>query len=343
MGNPLVPPETHRQDMLLGQSGGRGQAGEVQGGKATQETPSNFIEGTQIQWAWDATSISAFLKCPRYYKLSIVDGWGNDDNIHLRWGNELHKSLEDYDRAKANGTTHDDAVHDAVRALLARIHDWDPDPQTKSEELKTKAHLVRSVVWYLEHYNPDPAETVILANGEPAVELNFNIGLDYGPMDAGYSIQYSLCGYLDRVVGIHDERYVMDRKSTSSTSGSYYFEKFDLDVQMTAYTFAGQVILHSPLRGVIVDVIQVAVGFSRMTRGFTFRTPDQIEEWLTDLRLWLRLAERYALNDTWPMNLTSCDKFGGCTFAGICSKSPAVRQKFLKNKRKERWNPLKPR
>jgi hypothetical protein len=343
MGNSMALQQGHDSD-LPGPPEGRDSPGTVQASAVAEEVPSNFISGTQIQWAWDATSISAFLRCPRYYKLSIVDGWGGGDNIHLRWGNELHRSLEDYDRAKTTGRSHDDAVHDTIRALLSRIHEWDPSPRTKAEELKTKSNLLRSVVWYLEHYNPDPAETVILANGSPAVELNFNFGLEFGPK-AVEGIPYSLCGYLDRVVEFNGDRFVMDRKSTSTTPGSYYFERFDLDVQMTTYTLAGQVILQSPIRGVIIDAIQVAVGFTRPVRGITYRTPDQLDEWLNQLRVWLSLAETFATADFWPMNLTSCDKYGGCQFAGICSKSPSVRERFLagQTQRSERWNPLKPR
>lgn len=325
--------------------------------------PSNFTEGTQIQWSWDATSLSAFLKCPRYYKLAIIDGY-RGDSIHLRWGSEFHMALEDYDRSRAHGVNHDDSIHDTIRALLERIADWEPEPETKSEELKTKPNLLRSVVWYLDHYHPDKAETLVLQNGAPAVELSFNFPLEWGPTHQVWSttldldkilnapegtppgIPYHLCGYLDRVVVFNDDLYVMDRKTTTSTPGSYYFDRFDLDTQMTLYTLAGQIILKSPIKGVIVDVIQVAVGFTRPVRGFTVRTPDQLEDWLEQLRWWLEQAETCAIRDVWPQNLTSCDKYGGCDFRSVCSKSPSVQQKFLEGSFKgERrsWNPLEPR
>jgi hypothetical protein len=45
------------------------------------------------------------------------------------------------------------------------------------------------------------------------------------------------------------------------------------------------------------------------------------------------------------MNDTACDKYGGCEFREVCSKSPSVRDKFLKAdfKQEEPWNPLIPR
>jgi PD-(D/E)XK nuclease superfamily len=323
--------------------------------------PSPFIPGTSIQHSWDSTCLGLFKTCPRKYQYKILLGWTRDTGIHLRWGQELHSALEDYDRSRTHGVRHDDAVHDVVRALLTRIEDWDPEPRTKSEELKTKPNLLRSVVWYLEHYNPDPAETVVLANGKPAVELSFRFELDFFPtaganvigrLELGKGIEYgeplhyySLCGHLDRVVSFNGDLFVMDRKTTTSTLGSYFFEKFDTDNQMSLYTLAGQVLLKSPIRGVIIDGIQVAVGFSRFVRSFTFRTPDQLDDWLADTQRWLKSAEACAVEGFWPMNDTSCDKFGGCEFRGICSKSPAVRERFLEAefRKEEPWNPLKPR
>jgi hypothetical protein len=334
-----------------------------QGQKAQGNILSPFIEGTHIQWAWDSTCLGLFKTCPRKYQYKIILGWGGGSGIHLRWGSEFHSALEDYDRSRTHGVRHDDAVHDVVRALLTRIQDWNPQPRTKSEELKTKEYLLRSVVWYLEHYNPDPAETVVLASGKPAVELSFRFELDFGPEEGkrsrwvpdmsgdegeAYTIQsrpYSLCGHLDRVVSYSGDYFVMDRKSTTTTLGSYFFEKFDTDNQMTLYTLAGQILLKSPIRGVIIDGVQIAVGFTRFVRSFTFRTPDQLDDWLADTQRWLRSAEACAVEGFWPMNDTSCDKFGGCEFRGICSKSPAVRERFLEAefRKEEPWNPLKPR
>jgi len=327
--------------------------------------PSPFIGGTSIQWAWDSTSLGAFKKCPRFYQYKIIEGWQpNGEGIHLRWGREFHSALEDYEHSKVAGVKHDDAVHDTLRALLCRIEDWDPDPRTKTEELKTKANLVRSVVWYLDHYENDAAKTVVLPSGKPATEVSFRFELDYGPQqtelypvtleelektgDPNKTLQhqnYYLCGHLDKIVEFSGDKYVMDHKTLSSTPSSSYFDSFDLDNQMSLYTLAGQIILNSPVKGVIIDAIQVAVGFSRCTRGFTYRTPDQLEEWMETTKHWLREAERCAEADSWPMKDTSCNMYGGCEFREVCSKSPQVRSKWLeaKFKKEEPWNPLKPR
>jgi len=158
------------------------------------------------------------------------------------------------------------------------------------------------------------------------------------------SPKYSLCGHLDRVVEFQEQPFVMDYKTTTSTLGSYYFDQYDPDNQMSLYTVASQVAFHTPVKGVIIDAAQIAVGFSRFVRSFVFKTPDQIDEWIRDLLVWLESAERFADKGYWPQNDKSCHKYGGCTFRGICSKSPSVRDKFLDSAFERRqWNPLIPR
>lgn len=314
------------------------------------EVQSPFLPGTNIQFAWDSTSLGWFKTCPRLYQYCMIEGWGvNEESVHLRFGIEYHQALQNYDISRAAGIPHDDAVHDTIRALMESIYDWHPDHKYKNKPL-----LVRTIIWYLDKFQHDPASTCILDNGKPAVELSFRFELDWGPFyDIGKADiegrekeqPYLLCGHLDRVVTFNDDIYVMDRKTTTSTPGDYYFDQFEPNNQMTLYTLASQVIFQSPIKGVIIDAAQIAIDFSRFTRGFTYRTPEQISEWMNDLKFWFAKAEDYAAEGYWPMNDTACDKFGGCKFRKICSKSPQVREQFLKSnfEKGERWNPLKPR
>jgi hypothetical protein len=302
----------------------------------TKEEPqSPFLPNTHIQYAWDSTSLSWAKTCPRLYYYSMVCGYRpKGESVHLRFGIEYHLALQQYDLMKATGADHDDALHRTIQELVPRLIDYvDPDDDARpSEKAKTKANLVRTVVWYLERFQDDPAQTWIKRDGTPAVEQSFRFELD----DTTF-----LCGHLDRIVSYQGDLYVMDRKTTYSTPGSYYFDRYEPDNQMSLYTLAGQVILKTPVRGVIIDVAQVAVGFSRFVRGLTYRTKDQLDEWRHDLRPLLHNMEAYAKEGYWPQNDTACDKYGGCRFRGVCSRSPSVRQAFLDSDfRREPWNPL---
>ena len=261
-------------------------------------------------------------------------------------GPNTTNALENYDHSRASGLDHRDSLRDVVHDLMYSIEDWDPDPDSKAGQHKNRHSLVRTVIWYLEKYRDDPAATFIKSDGKPAVEQSFRFELDWGPTGHLNEQPYLLCGHLDRVVTFNDEIFVMDRKTTTKTLGDYYFNQYEPDNQMTLYTLASKVILDAPVKGVIVDAAQVAIGFSRFVRSLTYRSADQLEEWLTDLRRWLSLAKQYADDGYWPQNDTACDKYGGCRFREICSKSPAVRKQFLKAGFKqqtpeEKWNPLK--
>lgn len=309
-------------------------------------SPSPFIAGTRIQFAWDSTSLGYLKTCPRLYYYHMIEGWqSKDESIHLRFGIELHTALQSYDILRAEGATHNDALHQITRDLLIRTADYpsvSPDDKP-SIRYKTRAALTRTVIWYLEHYKDDAAQTHILSDGKAAVELSFRFELDYTPEDQ--TVPYVLCGHLDRVVRFQDELFVMDYKTTTTTPGSYYFAQYEPHNQMSLYTLATQIVLDAPVRGVIINAIQILAEDSRFVRGFTYRTADQLNEWQTDLQNWLTLAQHYAETDYWPQNDTACDKFGGCRFRNICSKSPGVRKQFLKSEftQGEPWNPLRVR
>ena len=322
------------------------------------EVPSPFLPGTNIQYAWDSTSLGWLKTCPRLYYYEMIEGWkGHHEGIHLRFGIEIHQVLQDYDIFRAQGISHEDAVHDVIQALLLRTDDFRPKEEDhgKAARYKSRENLIFLSIAYMDHYKDDPAKTFIMADGKPAVELSFRFELSYGPAvthgitDFDKSTQpYLLCGHLDRVVTFNDELFTMDRKTTGSTPGQYFFDNFNPHNQMSLYTLAGQIVLGATVRGVIIDAIQCAIDYSFMERhppfqrGLTYRTKDQLEEWLENTGEWLAKAEDYATRDVWPMNDTACDKFGGCKYRDICAKSPQVRDKFLSSNfvKGERWNPL---
>lgn len=308
--------------------------------------PSHFIPGTYVQFAWDSTSLEYIKRCPRLYYYEMIAGWKySGENIHLRFGTEYHQALHDYETAKASGMDHDEAVLSAVESLLVRIHDWEPEPQKQSEENKSKANLIRTVIWYLDQFKNDPAKTIMLANNKPALEVSFRFGLEYTADFGNEKHNYMLCGHLDRIVEYQDQMYVMDRKTTTTTPGNFYFDQFDPHNQMSLYSLAGRIVLNSPIRGVIIDAAQVAVNFSRFVRSFTLRSEEQLDEWLYDLEFTFAQAETYAAEEYWPKNDTSCDKYGGCKFRSICRLPQSVRQNFLEGNfvKGKLWSPLEPR
>ena len=332
----------------------------------THGSTSPFLPDTFIQFAWDSTCLGMIKTCPRLYQYTMIDGYvAKGESIHLRFGQEYHQALQDYDIARAEGIDHEDAIHSSISELVRRTHDWSVDETVKPGKYKNRQTLVSLVLDYLDHYVDDPAETYIKSDGKPAVELSFRFELDWGPQGyaMGMSIDedgnpkeptiygqpYLLAGHLDRVVTFNDQLFVMDHKTTVTTPSQYYFDQYEPHNQMTLYIIAGQVVLNAPVKGVIVRAAQILLEKEhRFVSGFTLRTADQLEEWMNDLRLHLERAEDYATRGYWPMNDTSCDKFGGCKFRGVCSKSPSVREIYLRSDfeqvpKDQIWSPLRSR
>ncbi len=317
--------------------------------------PSPFLPDTKIQFAWDSTSIGAIKLCPRYYFYTIICGYvPKDESIHLRFGIEYHEAIQDYENLRASGVPFSDAVRETMGNLLVRSHNFDPDPTTKAGQYKNPNTLRQLVIDYLDEFRNDPCETLILANGRPAVELSFRWELDWGPTqqhpDENPSVQpYILCGHLDRVVTYNDDLFVLDHKTTQSAPTDYYFAGFSPNNQVTLYSLAGQIVLDSPMRGVIIEAAQILLETpNRFVRRPIYTSDQLIHEWLGDLEPVLQMAEDYARAEYWPMNDTACGMYGGCKFRGVCSKNPEVRKHYLNAdftqlEEKDRWNPLKAR
>lgn len=322
----------------------------------TDQPPSPFLPGTKIQYAWDSTSLGLLKTCPRLYQYTLLDGWSpKGESIHLRFGSEFHSALWNYDRLIAEGIPHDEALRETLHALLITSADFNPAPNPDHPRdparYKNRPALIRTVLYYLDDRRNDTLRTYQLADGTAAVELSFRFELGWGPEGSQSPQPYLLCGHLDRVAqDPNGDLFVEDHKTTTSSPGQYYFDQYDVNNQMSLYTTAGAVVLEAPIRGVAINAVQLLIEppYARFVRGFTFRTAEQLEEWQTDLSRWLQLAEWYAENNYWPQNDTACDKFGGCRFRKICSKSPSVREIYLRSDftqlpENERWNPLTPR
>lgn len=98
------------------------------------EAPSMFSSANpRLQRAWDATSLSALQKCPRYYQYTILEGW-RGSTIDIEFGGLFASSVERYKKARLRGNSRDDAQLVALQyAMEASGHydvtvGWDEVP-----------------------------------------------------------------------------------------------------------------------------------------------------------------------------------------------------------------------
>lgn len=313
--------------------------------------PSPF-DDSGVQYAWDSVSSGLLKTCARKYQLSMVLNWQpKKRSPHLDFGIWFHSALEGYLKLMAKKPEylstldwHEDCVREVVRQAMISSWGYEApiDNKTgKPKNDKTRENLIRSIVWYLERYGvSDHARPVLLSDGRPAVELSFRF-------DIGRDLM--LAGHLDQIVSFGNELYVMDHKTTSSTvtgaSAKYFFKNFKPDNQMSLYALGANVAFHVPVRGVLIDAVQIAVEFTQFQRDVTYRNQAELAEFLEGIYSYRSLAETFHRNGFWPMNEASCGNYGGCAFRDICAQSPSVRDRFLARDftQDKPWNPLEPR
>lgn len=312
------------------------------------------------QFAWDATSLKLADECLRKYQYKMIQGWTSKNrSVHLEFGSHFATALEHYYKWRDLGRTSEEALSNVVREALVNTweYEWTKEPPTAItgfltkvvdeveyfsfggapviwlHAAKTRENLIRSIIWYVDQFENETITVVKLADGRPAVEYSFSLPVDEG---------LTFTGHIDRLVEYSGEVYAMDQKTTGSTIAQNFFAGFSPDHQMSMYTFAGQIVYGSLVKGVIIDGAQIAVGFTRFERGFTFRTSAQLEEWY-EQAIGVALRARLAVEqDKFPQNPTACGNYGGCEFRSVCSRSPDVRPNFLAADfvQGPRWDPL---
>lgn len=310
--------------------------------------PRKSFDENGVQFAWDATSISAFQTCPRYYQYSIIEGWrSNLESEHLRFGKHFAAALEHYYKLVAAGMDWLEALEAIVAEALLATWDrpqvetdvavYEPgsgSPWVSTHNTKNRENLIRSIVWYIDEFHEaDNLKTKILSDGSPAVEHSFKLPVDNGII---------FTGHIDRVAELDGDPFVTDNKTTQSTITPYWFAQFKPHTQFSMYTFAGKAIFQLPIKGVVIDAAQIAVGFTRFARATSFRTDGELDEWYDDSMYWIAQAQRATIDNFFPMNPASCGNYGGCRYREVCSKSPGLRENFLKASfhQNDPWDPI---
>lgn len=302
-----------------------------------------------LQYGWDSTSIKSVEKCLRYYFYKHIEGWQpRRTSVHLLFGGWYAKALEDYHSYVASGLDPEEALLEVVHEAMIETWEYelddngDPIPDTgeawtTDHNTKTRANLIRTIVWYLDQFGEDDnCKTLILSDGSAGVEHSFQLDADNGVV---------FSGHLDRLVEFGSKTYVQDQKTTGTTITQRFFKGFNPDTQMSMYTFAGKALFGIPVSGVMIDGAQIAVGFTRFERGFTYRDEASLNEWYDEAMHHIETARKCTRENFFPKNTASCGNYGGCEFREVCSRSPAVRQQFLKAdfEQKPRWDPLESR
>ena len=313
--------------------------------KVAQATIGNGAFSQELpgfQSAIDSTSLGDFKRCPRYYFHSMICGLSpRGDSPHLTFGLMMHGGSERYHHRRAEGDSHADALDFALAWVLEAT--WDRPMRRgwmSDNPVKNRRTLIQTLVWYLDNFADDPMETVILANGLPAVELSFGFHSGYRVRN----VDVMLRGHFDRLAMLGDEFVIPDIKTTKNTLSQHWFDQWTPGNQFSLYAIAGKMVYGFEIAKVIVDGIQVGAGFARFHRQAVPRPEPMLREWHRDLGRWIGNMAECADRADWPMNDKACDLFGGCQFRELCSRSPAAREAWARGAYRRRiWDPTQVR
>ena len=303
---------------------------------------SSAVPGLQL--GIDSTSLGAAKTCFYKYKLSIIDGWTpKQESRHLTFGLRMHEGAEEYQKAKSGGKSHDEALGEALNHVL--LATWNPAlkrPWSSDDRTKNRFTLLRTLVYYLDSRENDVLQTITLPGGKLGVELSFSFDSGLRSRLTGEEIVF--CGHLDRIATLNGEPYIIDIKTTGGQLSQRFFAQFSPNNQFSMYMLAGQIAFSTPVKGLIVDGIQVTPTSSEFERGLIPRSKESLEEWLRDAGQWIKWMEDCAESGVWPQNDKACDLYGGCEFREVCSRSPVARDQWLRsNFTKRTWDPMKNR
>lgn len=293
-----------------------------------------------VQFAWDSTSIGLWKTCPRKYYYSIVLGY--EPRVMappLSFGIALHSSMEHWHKLIASGVD----KHSALISVVRQAGLFGESLPT-GDTARTKETLIRTVIWYFDQFWEDKAVTLIKPDGKPAIEYHFKL-----PFMEYLNTDIFICGHIDRMVKWQDQVFVSDYKTSKYPLDSRFFSQFKPGTQMPLYITACHLVSETvadlpSAHGVIIDGIQLGVNFSRFARHVVEFSLEEINEYIEDLKYWITSAMDACKANYFPQNAESCQKYSGCHFLEICSKSPARRQAYLEgNFIKRIWSPLQPR
>lgn len=281
----------------------------------------------------DNFALTMFQTCPHKYFRRMIQGWTpRRKSGALGFGGALHEGLAEWHRDGELGM-----------ALVAIDKGW-PDAMPV-DDFRTKDKCLSTMMEYVKQYPTESFKTVVGPNG-PLIEVPFTldtgmylpcrlswIGTDKSTPDcSGVSNESGVCvhcgkdcepieygGIFDGLVEYGGTVYVLEHKSTSML-GSTYFNQFKPNNQVTGYVWAAGQMSGRQVGGAIINAIGVyRVGKTKFERHITNRFPEEIVEWLENVRIVCNQIKEAELRQTFSRSTGACTMYGLCEFHSVCN------------------------
>ena len=292
---------------------------------------------------WDASRLAGYMKDPLAYYWHSVLGYRTTGFASARdWGTLYHEATALFEKMVFGGSDREMALKVTVKRLvIAAIETGFPLRGGKGKEAaRTVETLVRALVWFETEYRERPLAPLPLKDGTPALEYNWVLPLG---LKARTGEDYLLAGNIDKI-GTDDDghQYAVERKTTTTTLGKFFFSQYDPGMQTYMYDVACAALFpDASLRGVIIEACQTGVEFCRFDRHAIVRTRSQREHWVEVIKYWIRRAEQDAIDNSWGCAINTTSSFG-YEMKEIQRRDPRVWESMLKTdlSREPLWNPM---
>jgi len=291
----------------------------------------------------DSTILNTISLCERRTQYQFIDAIGPAQKAEpLERGDLLHKMLEIYESLRCNLVNPEAATWKALEeAEMIPLQENEAAPNANKDfaisagrYFATKMDLhpdeIEEVIFqfteYIDYYKNDPWDTLALES------IGSKVLFESEELKVLYTFKIDRLAKREQIIAPWDYKTSKRRSDTSSLSN-----------QFIGYAWA------TDSNYVIVDKI----GFQktlkreeRFQRLFLSYDAERIAEWQLNATKWAITYARLLEGDdplSNSMNLTSCDKFGGCIYRPICEKPPSAREWIISRDyvQGEKWDPAR--
>lgn len=282
----------------------------------------------------DNFALTMHQACPRRYQQRMIDGYTlRRRSAALGFGGAFHAGIGEW--YKFTHLPNDERLRLAVAAIEGA---W--DNTVPVDDYRTLGKCTTVMEEYSREYQTENF-TVVGAPERPIVEVTFTLPLglwlpctnefcqlrhqnfpthEYckGCGDAKEAIDYG--GIFDGLVRFGDKVWVFEHKTTSQL-GTYYFNQFKPNNQVTGYIWAAGQLSGLDVAGAIINAIGVyKTGKTKFERQITTRNQQfDIEEWKLNVYDTCVEIRNHQMSGRYPQRTPSCTQYGLCEFHQVCT------------------------
>lgn len=285
----------------------------------------------------DNFALTMHQTCPTKHDFRMRSGWTTRYKSAALWfGGVMHAGFAEWYR-----------THDLDLALEAIDKAANAEVYTPGDDYRTLQKAKDVMRDYVREYPDEPWKVLDLGNRK-FVEEHFTLmtgyflpcedhffetidkptedrcfcGKDREPLEYG--------GIFDGIIEFSGSLYVLEHKTTSQL-GSYYFNQFKPNNQVSGYVWAASLMSGVQIDGALINAIGAyKVGATKFARTITSRNAFEIEESMLNVYRECCNIKLHEMAGHWPKRTQSCTLYGLCEFHSVCSiNAPEHRQRRL--------------